>query len=182
MTSTSRKRARLHLRSRGRDDVLHQLFGELRNQENQFRCDLKQLHAELEAEQNYVSKLKKERDAARTQLAESAKELDQYKNDHEKEMSRLNALLADAQRIKNMERMSRDGIIRKQTLACTQRKIERLIRTTNLEYQKVFQGSGLEFDPEVESSDEEPDAPPHIAIAPPEVEKLGPENNSCLHA
>ena len=68
MASPSRKRTRLNLRSRGRDDALQQLISEIRSQEKQFRNDLKradteqaELRAEVKAEHHYASKLKRER-------------------------------------------------------------------------------------------------------------------------
>ena len=107
MASPARKRTRLNLRSRGRGDVLQQLVSEIRSQEKQFRNDLKrankeqsELRAELEAENHYVSKLKREREDIRVQLAEVSKEFETCKGLAEKEIERLKAELADAQRIK----------------------------------------------------------------------------------
>ena len=172
MASPARKRTRLSLRSRGRDDVLQQLVSEIRNQEKQFRNDLKradkeqaELRAELEAEHHYASKLKRERDDMRAQFAEACKEFDARKIEYEKEIERIKAEFADPQRIKNMERMTRDGVVRQQTLACTQKKIETAMRTAISEYQKIFKGSGIEFDPDAESSDEEAAAPPAVPPA-----------------
>ena len=75
MASPSRKRTRLSLRSRGRDDALQQLISEIRSQEKQFRNELKradkeqaELRAELEAEHHYASKLKRERDDMRDKI------------------------------------------------------------------------------------------------------------------
>ena len=168
MASPSRKRARLHLRSRGRDDLLQQLVGEIRNQDKQFRCDLKragkehaELRAELEAERNYTSKLKRDREGIRDRLADVSKEFDTCKHEHEKEMERLNTLLADARRAMNVERTDRDAVVRQQTLAFAPRKIEKVLRSATTAYQTIFKGSGLEFDQDVESSDEEP-APPTV--------------------
>ena len=172
--SPARKRTRLNLRSRGRDDVLQQLVSEIRSQEKQFRNDLKrankellELRAELDAEHHYVSKLKREREDIRAQFAEASKEFDTRKGLAEKEIDRLKAELADSQRIKNMERMTRDGAVRQQTLSCTQKKVEKVLRTAILEYQKIFKGSGIEFDPDVESSDEEATATPQQPVLPP---------------
>ena len=169
MASSSRKRARLHLRSRGRDDLLQQLVGEIRTQDKQFRCDLKrackeqaELRAELEAERNYTSKLKRDREDIRDRLADVSKEFDACKHEHEKEMERLNTLLADTRRAMNVERTDRDAVVRQQTLAFAQRKVEKVLRSATITYQTVFKGSGLEFDQDAESSDEE--------LAPPTVE------------
>ena len=169
MAGPSRKRARLHLRSRGRDDLLQQLVGEIRNQDKHFRCDLKragkeqaELRAELEAERNYTSKLKRDREGIRDRLADVSKEFDTCKHEHEKEMERLNTLLADARRAMNVERADRDAVVRQQTLVFAQRKVEKVLRSATTAYQTVFKGSGLEFDQDVESSDEE--------LAPPTVE------------
>ena len=63
--------------------------------------------------------------------------------------------LAEAQRVKNMEMPNRDTALRQQALATTQHNMERVMRATMLEYQSVFDGSGLVFDPYVESSAEE---------------------------
>ena len=124
MASPYRKRARLRLRSRGRGDLLQQLAGENRNQDKQFRCDLKragkeqaELRAELEAERNYTSKLKRDREGIRDRLADVSKEFDTCKHEHEKEMERLNTLLADARRAMNVERADRDAVVRQQTAA-----------------------------------------------------------------
>ena len=168
MACASRKRARLHLRSRGRGDLLQQLVGEIRTQDKQFRSDLKragkeqaELRAELEAEQNYTSKLKRDREDIRDRLAGVSKEFDACKHEHEKEMERLNTLLADARRAMNVERTERDAVVRQQTLAFAQRKVEKVLRSATTAYQTIFKGSGLEFDQDVESSDEEP-APPTV--------------------
>ena len=162
MASPSRKRARLQLRSRGRDDLLTQLVGEVRRHEKQLRDGLKHadkslaaLRAEVDGERNYSSKIKRERDSARAQLADATKELGTYKIETDKEIECLKTKLAEAQRVKNMERSSRGAALRQQTLATAQRKMERVMRATMLEYQSVFDGSGLVFDPYVESSAEE---------------------------
>ena len=164
--------------------MLQQLVSEIRSQEKQFRNDLKrankeqsELRAELEAEHHYVSKLKREREDIRAQFAEVSKEFDARKGLAEKEIDRLRAELVDAQRIKNMERMTRDGAVRQQTLSCTQKKVEKVMRTAILEYQKIFKGSGIEFDPDVESSDEEATATPQQPVLPP-AEKPGSESDS----
>ena len=47
MMSPSRKRGRLHLRSRGRDDLLKELIGEVRHHEKQLRDDLKRAEKAL---------------------------------------------------------------------------------------------------------------------------------------
>ena len=171
MACASRKRARLHLRSRGRGDLLQQLVGEIRNQDKQFRCDLKragkeqaELRAELEAERNYVSKLKRDREVIRDRLADVSKEFDACKHDHEKEVERLNTLLADVRRAMNVERTERDAVVRQQTLAFAQRKIENVLRSATTACQAIFKGSGLEFDQDFESPDKDP-APP--AAEPP---------------
>ena len=113
------------------------------------------LRAEVDGERNYSSKIKRERDNARAQLADATKELDTYKIEKDKDIERLKATLAEAQRVKNMERSSRDAALRQQILATAQRKMERVMRSTMNEYQSVFDGSGLVFDPYVESSAEE---------------------------
>ena len=178
MASPSRKRGRLHLRSRGRDgDLLAQLVGEVRHHEKQLRADLKRAdkaladqRTELASERDYSTKLKRERDSARAQLAEAAKEFDARKAEDEKELHRLSAAIADAQRIKNMERSNSDAAVRQQTLATAQRKVERIMRTTAAGYREVFKGSGLEFDQDVETSDEEDGqaAPPNVAAETPQ--------------
>ena len=118
MASPSRKRGRLHLRSRGRDDLLAQLVGEVRHHEKQLRADLKRAdktladqRTELASERDYSTKLKRERDYARAQLADATKEFDARKAEDEKELRRLAAAIADAQRIKNMEMPSRDDAV-----------------------------------------------------------------------
>ena len=113
------------------------------------------LRAEVDGERNYSSKIKRERDSARAQLADTTKELDTYKIETDKEIECLKTKLAEAQRVKNMERSNRDAALRQQALATAQRKMERAMRTTMLEYQSVFDGSGIVFDPYVESSAEE---------------------------
>ena len=178
MASPSRKRGRLHLRSRGRDgDLLAQLVGEVRHHEKQLRADLKRAdkaladqRTELASEREYSTKLKRERDSARAQLAEAAKEFDARKAEDEKELHRLSAAIADAQRIKNMERSSRDAAVRQQTLATAQRKVERIMRATAEGYREAFNVSGLEFDQDVEASDEEDrqSAPPDAVADTPQ--------------
>ena len=69
--------------------------------------------------------------------------------------NRLATAVSDAQRTKNMERSSRDAAVRQQTLATAQRKVERIMRATAEGYREAFKGSGLEFDQDVETSDEE---------------------------
>ena len=113
------------------------------------------LRAEIDGGRNYSPKIKRERDNARAPLADATKELDTYKIEKDKDIERLKATLAEAQRVKNMERSSRDAALRQQTLAAAQRKMERVMRSTMNEYQSVFDGSGLVFDPYVESSAEE---------------------------
>ena len=162
MASPSRKRGRLHLRSRGRDDLLAQLVGEVRHHEKQLRADLKRAdktladqRTELASERDYSTKLKRERDSARAQLAEATNEFDAHKAEDEKELRRLSAAITDAQRIKNMERSSRDAAVRQQTLATAQRKAERIMRTTAAGYREVFKGSVLGVDQDAETPDEE---------------------------
>ena len=138
------------------------MFGEVLHHDKQLRDDLNRAakaladqRTELEIERNYSSKLKRERDGARTQLAEATKEFDAHKAEDEKELHRLSAAIAEAQRIKNMERSSRDAAVRQQTLATAQRKVERIMRATAEGYREAFNGSGLEFDQDVGTSDEE---------------------------
>ena len=112
-----------------------------------------------------------------TKFAEACKGFEARKGEYEAEIERIKAELADAQRIKNMDRMTRDTVVRQQTLSCTQKKVEKVMRTAILEYQKIFKGSGIEFDPDVESSDEEATATPQQPVLPP-AEKLGSESDS----
>ena len=86
----------MHLRSRGRDDMLTQLVGEVRQHEKQLRDGLTHadkslavLRAEVDGERNYSSKIKRERDSARAQLADTTKELDTYKIETDKEIECL---------------------------------------------------------------------------------------------
>ena len=64
MASPSQKRARLQLRSRGRDEVLQQLQKEIHNQEKHIRHDMKrkgkkqaEVRAELDNAQNSASRV-----------------------------------------------------------------------------------------------------------------------------
>ena len=128
----------------------------------------------MATERDYSPKLKRERDSACAQLAEAAKEFGVRKAEDEKELHRLSAAIADAQRIKNMERSSRDAAVRQQTLATAQRKVERIMRTTAAGYREAFKGSGLEFDQDVETSDEEDGQ-----AAPPDVAAETPQPSAC---
>ena len=167
--------------------MLQQLVKEIRSQEKQFRNDLKrvnkeqaELRAELDAENHYASKLKREREDIRNEIAEMSNEFDAYKGVAEKDIERAKAELADVWRIKNMDRMHRDGVVRQQTLACTQKRVEKSMRAAILEYKKIFKGSGIDFDPNVESSDEEATASPQQPVLP-AAENPAPESSNDSH-
>ena len=118
--------------------------------------------------------LKRQQQIMQLELAEAAKEFDVRKAEDEKELHRLSAAIADAQRIKNMERSSRDAAVRQHTLATAQRKAERIMRTTAAGYREVFKGSGLEFDQDVETPEEE-----EGQATPPDVAAETPQPSAC---
>ena len=78
-----------------------------------------------------------------TKFTEACKGFDARKGEYEAEIERIKAELADAQRIKNMERMTHDGVVGQQTLACTQKKVETAMRTAICEYPKYLNEMAL---------------------------------------
>ena len=78
-----------------------------------------------------------------TKFAEACKGFDAHKGEYEVEIKRIKAELADAQRIKNLEHMTHDGVAGQQTLACTQKKVETAMRTAICEYPKYLNEMAL---------------------------------------
>ena len=83
------KVSRLQLRSRARDDVLlNRLLSEVRFHEKKVREELRRadetiadLRSEFEQERSYISRLKKERDQARTKFEDAVAEADTSRRD-----------------------------------------------------------------------------------------------------
>ena len=135
----SHKRPRLQLRSRARDDLLQKFMDDVTSRERHLADDVsraekaaKQMRSELQSERNYSSRVRQEREEAKHKLAEVFKEtattraersktqeeLAELRKDLEeskKRVTELEALVADATRIKNRERFSRDEEVKKHT-------------------------------------------------------------------
>ena len=89
MAPSPSKKPRLQLRSRARDDVLlNRLLSEVRSHEKNVRDELRRadgsirdLKSELDQERGYSSRVKKERDAARTKLEDTLADLECARRD-----------------------------------------------------------------------------------------------------
>ena len=183
------KQPRLQLRSRARDDVLlHRLLTEVRAHEKKVKDELRRadetiahLRTDLDQERAYSSRVKKEReqargkledalaeaDAARHELAEMRATLDSRETSHKRMLADLEAGLADAQRKKNRERVARDAEVKKNTAMDLQRNTEKALNTLLEKCEKIFAASGVQFDAEASSSEDEgaSTAPGRCAVA-----------------
>ena len=143
MAPSPSKRPRLQLRSRVRDDaLLDKLLREVRAHEKHFREELRRadetsasLRGELDQEEGYIARVKKERDTARAKLDDALAELECARRDvgflrasldsaeaaSRRMVADLEASLAEALRKKNRERYARDCEVRKKVTMDLQR-------------------------------------------------------------
>ena len=185
---------------------LHDFYNKARREEQHLRDKLKKaddaiadLRDKLESERDYTDRIKNERDELREKYNTLKNEADTLEADLEKrskavqtwriwhesfkkELAQHKEEIADLKRKKNVEQKSRDAEVKVKTTAHIQRGIEKATRRCLEEYGKLFHGSGLEFDPEADSSDEET---PHENLGenaapgtPPPVEPPADEGKS----
>ena len=186
MAPSPSKKPRLQLRSRARDDVLlNRLLSEVRSHEKKVRDELKRadetiadLPSELDQERNYISRVNKKRDAARTQLEDTLADLECARRDvgglrasldtaetaARRTITELEAKLAEALRKKNRERYARDLEVRKKMTKDKQRGLGKSLRAMLEKCGQVSKASGVSFDAEASSSDEE--HPPKKIVEP----------------
>ena len=194
MAHSPSKRARLQLRSRGRDDAwMSKLLGEVRAHEKQNREELRKADAkiedlrnEIEKERAYCSRVKKERDGVRAKFEDAVAEADCARRDladvkasmgnsdaaYKRQIADLEASLADALRKKNRERVARD----KKLTMNMQREMEKALKDFLQKCCITFRGSGVLFDAEASSSEDEAPA------VPPPAHAEGPDGISPLQA
>jgi len=135
----SRKRPRLQLRSRVRDDLLQKFMDDVTSRERRLADDVsrvektaKQLRSELASERNYSTRVRQERDEAKNKVVAILKDFAASRADRSKtqeELSKLcrdleesknkvmemEVLVAEATRIKNQEPFARDEKVKKRT-------------------------------------------------------------------
>ena len=121
--------------------------------------------------------MKKEREQARVKLDDALADLDAARRDlaeeqnarvgnetaHRRTISELEAAVADALRKKNRERIARDAAVKKKVTMDLQREVEKTFKTLLEKCDHIFQASGMQFDVEASSSDEEGAHPPAAA-------------------
>ena len=168
---------RLHLRSRARDDaLLNRLLSEVRSHEKKVREELRRadetiadMRKELDQERGYTSRAKKEREQARVKLDDALADLDAARHDlaeeqnarvgnetaHRRTISELEAAVADALRKKNRERIVRDAAVKKKVTMDLQREVEKTFKTLLEKCDHIFQASGMQFDVDASSSEDE---------------------------
>ena len=155
------------------------------------------LRSELDHERNYISRAKKERDKERARVEDALVELDAARHEPgnvrallgrneavaKQKIPELEANLADALRKTNRERYARDLEVRKNVTMDAQRGLEKALRAMLDKCGHDCKASGVSFDAEASSSeDEHPVAAPTktaeptlggpiAAIAPSEVAK-----------
>ena len=183
MTHSPSKRARLQLRSRARDDaLLNRLLSEVRAHEKNVKDELRRadeiivdLRNDICKEKAYASRVKKERDGARAKVDDALAELDAARRDladaraslesdeaaYKRRITDLEANLADALRKKNRERVARDNELKKKATMNVQREMEKSLKLFLEKCDTTFRGSGVLFDAEASSSEDEQ------AVAPP---------------
>ena len=171
------KKPRLHLRNRARDDVLlNRLLSEVRSHEKKVREELRRadetiadMRKELDQERGYTSRVKKEREQARVKLDDALADLDAARHDlaeeqnarvgnetaHRRTISELEAAVADALRKKNRERIVRDAAVKKKVTMDLQREVEKTFKTLLEKCDHIFQASGMQFDVDASSSEDE---------------------------
>ena len=192
MAPSPSKKTRLQLRSRARDDVLlNRLLSEVRSHEKKVREELRRadetirdLKSELDQERGYISRVKQERDKARTRLEDTLADLecarrgvgslraalDSAETAARRTITELEANLAEALRKKNRERYARDLEVKRNVTMDTQRGLEKALRAMLEKCGHVFKASGVSFDAEASSSeDEHPAAAPKETAEPPIV-------------
>jgi septal ring factor EnvC (AmiA/AmiB activator) len=169
--------------------LLNRLLTEVRAHERKVKDELRRadetiahLRSDLEHERVYSSRVKKEReqarskledalaevDTARHELAELRATLDSRETSHKRKLSDVEANLADALRKKNRERVARDAEVKKQTTMDLQRNTEKALNTVLEKCEKIFAASGVQFDAEASSSEDEgaSTAPGRCVVAP----------------
>ena len=182
MAHSPSKKRRLHLRSRARDDVLlNRLLGEVRSHEKKVKDELRRddgtiadLRSALEEERNYISRLRKERDLAKEKLEDALAAVDTARRDlaemqashvgaeshYKRKISDLENAVADALRKKNRERLARDIAVKKKVTMDLQRETEKSLKTLLEKCDVTFAASGVKFDAEASSSEDEGGPPP----------------------
>ena len=171
------KKPRLHLRSRARDDaLLNRLLSEVRSHEKKVREELRRadetiadMRKELDQERGYTSRVKKEREQARVKLDDALADLDAARHDlaeeqnarvgnetaHRRTISELEAAVADALRKKNRERIVRDATVKKKVTMDLHREAEKTFKALLEKCDHIFQASGMQFDVDASSSEDE---------------------------
>ena len=96
-----------------------------------------------------------EADTARHELAEMRATLDCRETTNKRRVAELEANLAEAMRKKNRERCARDDEVKKKVTMCIQRDIERALKVLLEKCDYSFKASGVTFDAEASSSEEE---------------------------
>ena len=152
------KRARLEygtlqVRSKTRDGLLQQLHRELRNQDKEVRCDVRQarrneavLRINLEHMRTCAADTKQELDKIREVLSALQAEFDKYKVEAEQESDRLRTEIATLHEQSELEISRRNCEVRAKTLASVQLKGEKLVRLMATACQEMFRGVAIDID------------------------------------
>ena len=137
------------------------------------------LRSGLEEERNYISRLRKERDVAKEKLEDALAAVDTARRDlaemqashvgaeahYKRKISDLENAVADALRKKNRERLARNIAVKKKVTMDLQRETERSLKTLLEKCDVTFAASGVKFDAEASSSEDEGGLPPEPHIS-----------------